>query len=630
VDSGVKVNSNQKTIQLSRFQKATILFVVSMLIIIFSDSFSYVFAKPLVELSFRFFVLSMGLQMIFYVIYATAFHLFNRVYRFFGVREIAKIIIAGCLTGFSEYVGLLSFSQKVSFRYIFLANVLTIGALIIVNMFWCVLSVRGLEVFLELFKGKKVNLLQVQAEKQRKRVIIIGAGSAGFQLIQMFQRKESKQEFEVFGFVDDDPNKVGVYVSDKKVLGVVSQFPLWVQKYDCDQLILAIPSLSFRRRQEIINLALEAEIKIVTMPNLEDVAFGKLSVNSLKDVDVVDLLSREEVKLDADNISRQLRGKAILVTGAGGSIGSEIVRQLLPFKPAKLFLLGHGEHSIYKIHEEICLKVNNLGIEVFPIIADVENKKRLEQVFEDFRPEIVYHAAAYKHVPLMEENPIEAVSNNIYGTLNVAKIAKRYGIENFVLISTDKAVNPTNVMGATKRIAEMAMLSFNEMGKTKFSAVRFGNVLGSRGSVVPLFKRQIASGGPVTVTDFRMTRYFMTISEASRLVLQSGALAKGGEIFVLDMGKSVKIKDLAVSMIRLSGRDLSEISVEETGIRPGEKLYEELFLPNEKNLEQIYNKIFVSDAQNFDLNEIQGFLQSLPSAKKELAKQVVEYANGFN
>jgi FlaA1/EpsC-like NDP-sugar epimerase len=464
----------------------------------------------------------------------------------------------------------------------------------------------------------------------KKRVLIVGAGEAGFQLIQILQRNNSGQEFEVVGFVDDDLSKVGTYVSWKRVLGTIEKLPLLVKEHQIEQVILAIPSVSLKRKKEITELAMQSGAKVTTMPNIEDIATGKLGINSLKEVDVVDLLGREEVKLDTELIGKQLRGKTILVTGAGGSIGSEIVRQLLQFQPAKLLLLGHGEYSIYKINGEIRSKVQGLGIEIVPIIADIKDVERIDKIVSEHRPDIIYHAAAYKHVPLMEYNPVEAVHNNIYGTLNVARIAQKYNVKNFVMVSTDKAVNPTNVMGATKRIAEMVMMSLNEARKTKFSAVRFGNVLGSRGSVIPLFKRQIAAGGPVTVTDLRMTRYFMTISEASRLVLQSSALANGGEIFVLDMGEPIKIKDLAAKMIKLSGRKQNEIAIVETGIRPGEKLYEELFLAKENNKKQVYEKIFVTNVEKFDLEEIQEFLEKLSITREEMAKAIVGYSNGKN
>ncbi|MDR0690946.1 MAG: polysaccharide biosynthesis protein [Streptococcaceae bacterium] len=607
-----------------RWHKTAILLVVNTIIIVFSNVFSYFFIGPLVGVSALFYFSAMILQIVLYLICAAMFHLLNRVTRFFGLKEIIKIGIAAFCTSISESALLLFVCRQVSFRHIFLANFLAMVGIIFVNIFWRMFVIYG-------NSKRKGNLSKnstsISLNTHQKRVLIIGAGEAGFQLMQSFDHNTSGASLDIVGFIDDDPSKISTYISWKKVLGSMEQLNLLIKEYDIEQVIFAIPSLSYDKQRKMISMAMKTGVKVTTLPHIADIALGKLSVNSLKEVDVVDLLGREEVKLDMDGIYRQLRGKTVLVTGAGGSIGSEIVRQLLQFQPAKLLLLGHGEYSIYKINSEIRKKTQGMSIEIVPIIADIKDIKRIDEIMREYSPEIVYHAAAYKHVPLMEDNSVEAVNNNIYGTFNVAKLAKQCGVKNFVMISTDKAVNPTNVMGATKRIAEMMMMSFNEVGKTKFSAVRFGNVLGSRGSVIPLFKRQIAAGGPVTITDFRMTRFFMTIPEASRLVLQSGALSNGGEIFVLDMGEPVKIKDLAAEMIHMCGRELDEISIVETGIRPGEKLYEELFLENEKNSDQVYEKIFMTNIEQFELEEIQEFLNTLPSEKEKLAKAIVEYAN---
>lgn len=318
------------------------------------------------------------------------------------------------------------------------------------------------------------------------------------------------------------------------------------------------------------------------------------------------------------------------MTGAGGSIGSEICRQVIRFNPRRLLLLGHGENSIYLIDRELRNNYQENITEIVPIIADIQDRKKIFAIMEDYQPEIVYHAAAHKHVPLMEYNPREAVKNNVYGTKNVAEAAKAAKVKNFVMVSTDKANNPPNVMGATKRIAEMIVTGLNEVGCTKFSAVRFGNVLGSRGSVIPVFREQIANGGPITITDFRMTRYFMTIPEASRLVIQSGALAKGGEIFILDMSEPVKIIDLAKNMIRLSGYSEEEIEIIETGIRPGEKLYEELLLDKERNDEAVFEKIFVGNITGYSIAEVMEFVEQLSDDDKQLAKDVVAFANASN
>lgn len=361
------------------------------------------------------------------------------------------------------------------------------------------------------------------------------------------------------------------------------------------------------------------------MPDIESVMTGQLEVNQLKKVEVEDLLGRAPVELDMAMISKELTHKTILVTGAGGSIGSEICRQICKFSPERIILLGHGENSIYLIHRELNKKYKG-QFEIVPVIADVQDRELMFEIMENYQPYVVYHAAAHKHVPLMEYNPKEAVKNNINGTKNTAEAAKSAKVNKFVMISTDKAVNPPNVMGASKRVAEMIIQSLNtEDSVTDFVAVRFGNVLGSRGSVIPLFKEQIAAGGPVTVTHPEMTRYFMTIPEAARLVLQAGALATGGEVFVLDMGKPVKIIDLAKNLIRLSGFKEEDIGIEFSGIRPGEKLFEELLKEDEIHPEQVYEKIYrgkVSEVNRVVLNDfINGLNQTFSKT------QLIDFAN---
>lgn len=371
-------------------------------------------------------------------------------------------------------------------------------------------------------------------------------------------------------------------------------------------------------------------VELLKMPNIEDVMSGELEVNQLKKVEVEDLLGRDPVELDMDMISNELTNKTILVTGAGGSIGSEICRQVCNFYPERIILLGHGENSIYLINRELRNRFGK-NVDIVPIIADVQNRARMFEIMEMYKPYAVYHAAAHKHVPLMEDNPEEAVRNNILGTKNTAEAAKNAEVKKFVMISTDKAVNPPNVMGASKRIAEMIIQSLNdETHRTNFVAVRFGNVLGSRGSVIPLFKSQIEEGGPVTVTHPEMTRYFMTIPEASRLVLQAGALAEGGEVFVLDMGEPVKIVDLARNLIKLSGKKEDDIRITFTGIRPGEKMYEELMNKDEIHPEQVFEKIYRGKVQHMKCNEVEAIIQdivndfskekllTMPMAKREI------------
>lgn len=361
---------------------------------------------------------------------------------------------------------------------------------------------------------------------------------------------------------------------------------------------------------------------------IEDIASGKVSVSQFRDVQVEDLLGREPVQLDLESISDSATGKVILVTGAGGSVGSEICRQISNFNPRKLILLGHGENSIYSIELELQNLFKDKSIQFYTEIADLQDESKIVRVLNKHRPDVVYHAAAHKHVPLMQRHPEEAVKNNVIGTLNAAKASSQAGVSTFVMISTDKAVNPTNVMGATKRIAEMIIQYMDEISSTNFVAVRFGNVLGSRGSVIPLFKKQIERGGPVTVTHPDMVRYFMTIPEASRLVIQAGALARGGEIFVLDMGDPVKIVDLAKNVIRLSGYSVEEIGIEFTGIRPGEKLYEELLTEGEVHEHRAYPKIYIGKSSKVNFKEIEYLLQvhdKLPA--DELKQMLLDLAN---
>jgi len=426
--------------------------------------------------------------------------------------------------------------------------------------------------------------------------------------------------------VDDDVNKKNIELTDGvKVRGTTSDIHSLVTKYDIKRIVIAIPSLDKQKLNDIHKAATETGSEVLIMPNIDDVMAGKLEVSQLKKVEVEDLLGREPIELDDNGIFEQVNNKTILVTGAGGSIGSEICRQIVKFKPRKLLLLGHGENSIYLIHEE--LKEKLLGsVELIPIIADVQDFNRISNIMNQYKPTIVYHAAAHKHVPLMEINPMEAIKNNIYGTRNTALAAINAKIEKFVLVSTDKAVNPPNVMGASKRIAEMIIQNLDRKSiSTSLVAVRFGNVLGSRGSVTPKFKKQIEMGGPVTVTHPDMTRYFMTIPEASRLVIQAGALAQGGEIFVLDMGEPVKIVDLAKNLIELSGHNINEIGIEFSGIRPGEKLYEELLNENEIHPEQIYPKIYIGRATEIEEDKLTNMINSLNEEnfnKEELIKFV--------
>lgn len=424
-----------------------------------------------------------------------------------------------------------------------------------------------------------------------RRYLIIGAGNAGEALLrEMLRRKE--MQYEVVGFIDDNPAKMGMSIHGISVLGNVDQLPDICKKNNIDELAIAIPSASRKQLRRVVQVCQGTKLRFSTVPSLTDIASGRFRVSQMRDVDINDLLGRDVVKLDLDDIKKFLSGRIILVTGAGGSIGSEMCRQVCAFNPQLLLLVEQAENPLFFIEGE--LRRTFPKVQMKAVICDITDKARVTQIFSDYRPEVVIHAAAHKHVPLMEINPGEAIKNNVIGTRTVADAADAYGASSFVMISTDKAVNPTSIMGSTKRVAEMYIQDLNNTSTTRFVTVRFGNVLGSNGSVVPIFKQQIAAGGPVTVTHPEMRRYFMTIPEASQLVLQAAAMGEGGEIFVLDMGEPVKIVDLARELITLSGfRPGEDIEIEFAGLRPGEKLFEELSIEGENMLQTRHPKIAV-------------------------------------
>ncbi|MDQ4483695.1 polysaccharide biosynthesis protein [Bacillus cereus] len=461
----------------------------------------------------------------------------------------------------------------------------------------------------------------------KKRTLIIGAGSAGTMVVRQLQHNKEADLYPI-AFVDDDRNKQKLEIYNVPVVGTTNHIKEIVEDNDIEHIIIAIPSLNRKQINEIFEKCRKTKAKTQIVPMLEDLLDGKVSVNEVRDVQVEDLLGREPIQLDDAGIGEKITGKTILVTGAGGSIGSEICRQVMKYKPAKIVLLGHGENSIYNIEME--MRVTYKGtVEITTEIADVQDRNKIFEIIDKHRPYIVYHAAAHKHVPLMERNPEEAVKNNIFGTKNVAEAADTFKVNTFVMVSTDKAVNPTNVMGATKRFAEMLVQHLAAVStNTRFVAVRFGNVLGSRGSVIPLFKKQIQKGGPVTVTHPDMIRYFMTIPEASRLVIQAGTLAKGGELFVLDMGDPVKIVDLARNLITLSGYSIEEIGIEFTGLRPGEKMYEELLNEGEIHPEQIFPKIHIGKAVLMEQEILRQFMNDFEEMSKEdIRERLLEIAN---
>jgi len=450
--------------------------------------------------------------------------------------------------------------------------------------------------------------------KQRK-ALIVGAGDCGTMIAREMKFNASFNLYPV-AFVDDDTSKQGLQVLGIPVLGGRESIPEIAGKFGIDEIIIAMPSAGKTAISEIIGYCKKTKAQLKIIPRMEEWIQRKTAIKEMRNVEVEDLLGRDPVKVDLEGIANYVEDKTVLVTGAGGSIGSELCRQLAPFRPQKLLMLGHGERSMRGIESEMRRRFPELRIET--IIADVQDKEAIENVFDKHTPEVVFHAAAHKHVPLMERNPGEAVKNNVFGTKHVAEAADRHGAERFVLISTDKAVNPTSVMGTTKRIAEMFVQSLDKDSRTIFAVVRFGNVLGSRGSVIPRFKEQIARGGPVTVTHPEMIRYFMTIPEAVQLVIQAGAFARGGEIFILDMGKPVKILTLAEDLIRLSGLEpYRDVAIEFTGIRPGEKLYEELLTAEEGLASTRHDRIFIGKPVHFQRDKLEQEIGMLAKAVRE-------------
>lgn len=437
----------------------------------------------------------------------------------------------------------------------------------------------------------------------QKQVLIVGAGDAGV-LAARELKNRNYRDGRPIGFIDDDVSKQRLHLLGVPVLGTRKDINRVVKGHNVDEVIIAMPSASGESVREIVQICERSGVELKIMPGVYDIISGDINVNAIRQVQVEDLLGRDPVSVDLEEVAGYVAGETVFITGAGGSIGSEISRQIARFNPEKLVLLGHGENTIFDIEQE--LRAEHPNIDYITEIVDIKDREKIFLIFERYKPGVVFHAAAHKHVPLMERNPEEALKNNIVGTQNLAEAADKVNVKTFVSISTDKAVNPTSVMGATKRTVEMLIQSLDRRSQTKFVAVRFGNVLGSRGSVIPTFKKQIAKGGPVTVTHPDMVRYFMTIPEAAQLVIQAGAMAKGGEIFILDMGKPVKIVDLAKDLIRLSGFEPDvDIKIQFTGIRPGEKLYEELLTAEEGTTSTKHSRIFVAKPNQIDVERLE-------------------------
>ena len=537
---------------------------------------------------------------IFYV-----FRLYHSLWAYAGVNEMQNILVASFSSAALQGVTLLLFDRSVPKSYYFFNAFLLVGFTV---------TSRFAYRFAREARRKKHN------KNNSISVMIVGAGDAGNTIIKEINSSYFST-MRIRCIIDDDPQKWGRYIQGIKVVGGRDKIVENASLHEIDEIIIAIPSAGRRTIKEIVEIAQQTNCKLRTLPGMYQLVNGEVDVSKIRDVDVEDLLGREPIKVDLDSILGYVKGKKVLVTGGGGSIGSELCRQIASHQPAQLIILDIYENNAYDIQQELKIKYPDLNLLV--LIASVRNARRINKIFATYKPDIVYHAAAHKHVPLMETSPDEAVKNNVFGTWKTAQAAADNGVKKFVMISTDKAVNPTNVMGATKRICEMIIQTFNKYYDTEFVAVRFGNVLGSNGSVIPLFRKQIEAGGPVTVTHPDIIRYFMTIPEAVSLVLQAGVYARGGEIFVLDMGEPVKILDLAKNLIRLSGYKVDDdIRIEFTGLRPGEKLYEELLM-SEEGMKETENKlIHIGKPIEFDERKFFVQLKQLKDAVENEADDI--------
>ncbi|HDR7514034.1 TPA: polysaccharide biosynthesis protein [Bacillus mobilis] len=584
---------------LSYRKRLSLLILLDSLIVLTSMYLSYWFLHPsLLEKIPATLIVSSLTLLCAHHLFAAQSKLYKKAWEYASIGELTQIFKAVTLSIIATAIVQVATNQDVYVRILAIAWMLHM------------LLIGGSR-----FIWRVVRDTYITKNGDKKRALIIGAGAAGTMVVRQLQQNKDTDLYPVV-FVDDDKNKQKLEIYGVPVVGSTGNIQQIVDGHNIDYIIIAIPSLSRQQVNEIFEKCTKTKAKTQIVPMLEDILDGKVSVNEFRDVQVEDLLGREPVKLDDVGIGDKITGHTILVTGAGGSIGSEICRQVMRYTPSQIVLLGHGENSIYTIEMELRAKYQN-QIEILTEIVDVQDRHKVFEVVQKHKPYFIYHAAAHKHVPLMERNPEAAVKNNIIGTRNVADAADTFKVNTFVMISTDKAVNPTSVMGATKRLAEMIVQNMNRISNTRFVAVRFGNVLGSRGSVIPLFKRQIQKGGPVTVTHPDMVRYFMTIPEASRLVIQAGAIANGGEVFVLDMGEPVKIVDLAKNLITLSGYSLEEMPIHFTGMRPGEKLYEELLNENEVHPEQIYPKIHIGKSNLVDISVIEDFIEQFSSMRAE-------------
>lgn len=608
-------------VEIIRKNRNLLLVIIDILIIIAGYTASMIFLD--LEVQPVSFIKQVGVCIVIYEIFLNVFHMYQNMLHYEVGKDYVKYIIsailsAGTITAIAKILGL----EYLTIKMNLLSGILIAGVFVMYRL-------AGRSILSRKASAKYGN--QEKTKVKAKNLLIIGAGMGAREIIITI-KNSMRDRYNIVGIIDDNKNKLNHYILGIKVIGTRYEIPRLAKEYDVDEIFFAINKIDAVSRRKILEICQETGVKTRVLPTTEEVIDRQGAMNSLRNVQIEDLLGRDPIELDNKNIKNLIKDKTILVTGGGGSIGSELCRQIIKYKPQNLVILDIYENTLYDIERELEADYPTANIKA--IIGSVRDKERLEEVFNKYKPNVVFHAAAHKHVPLMETSPLEAIHNNVFGTYNVVNCADKYGVEKFVLISTDKAVNPTNIMGASKRVCEMIVQTKNKTSKTDFVAVRFGNVLGSNGSVIPLMKKQIEKGGPVTVTHKEITRYFMTIPEAVQLILQAVTYAKGGEIFVLDMGEPVKIYDLAVSLIRLMGYEPNvDIPIIITGLRPGEKLYEELLMAEEGLVSTKHDKIFITQPMHLEEKELNEKLYELGNIKynvdysiekvKEVMKNVV-------
>jgi len=589
------IDNKRKKITIMLFMDCLLIHVAYFIALCFRFKFINIDMKEIINIYSENFLKICGIVLI-YILFFTLYKQYRSIWTIASIEEFSLGVL-GTISAMCIVV-ILSLVDKNR-----IPIMVTVMAGVII-----ILVCNGMRIGLRVVK-RIFSYIEIARDTDVKRVLVVGAGSAGSVVINEC-KKNFKWKKKIIALVDDNKEKLGTFVAGIKVEGDREIIPELVKRKNIQEIIITISLLKEKDLKEIINYCKKTRAQIKIMPGVSEMIDGKFNLSKIRDVDVEDLLGRDPIKLDLDGIADYIEDKVIMVTGGGGSIGSELCRQIVKFKPRELIILDAYENNAYDIQNKLLDYQEGLNLKT--LIGSIRDKDRLRYIYSKYRPQVIFHAAAHKHVPLMEESPMEAIKNNVMGTLNVAELASEFKIEKLVLISTDKAVSPTSIMGATKRICEMIIQAIDKESETEFVAVRFGNVLGSNGSVVPLFKSQIANGGPITLTHRDITRYFMTIPEASQLVLQAVTYAQGGEIFILDMGSPVKIYDLAENLIRLSGYEPGkDIKVKITGLRPGEKLYEELLMKDEVLIKTRHDRIFIGKLSTVSFNILKSQINEL-------------------